>query len=213
MHMKGQDLYEPLRGDIGWALGCCTSTRGGGHTTGTPLPGLIPDSDEEYRRRCPDFTDIGNSIVYEGKAEKVWYFERLHRINNSFGVCHFCSPGILALAELYSAATGWETTEDDLKRAATRILHVEKAFNLLHTDLDRKDDYPTLRDLEEPIPSGPHKGWKYDKGKWGSLLDEYYQMNGWDKKNSFPTRICLEDLDLKPVADDLEKIGKLGTGA
>ena len=36
-------------------------------------------------------------------------------------------------------------------------------------------------------------------------------MNNWNKKTSFPTRKCLEDLDLKQVADDLEKIGKLGS--
>jgi hypothetical protein len=35
-------------------------------------------------------------------------------------------------------------------------------------------------------------------------------MNYWDKKTSFPTRKCLEDLNLKKVADDLEKIGKIG---
>ena len=34
MHIKGQDLYEPLRGALGWCLGTTTSTRGGGHTTG-----------------------------------------------------------------------------------------------------------------------------------------------------------------------------------
>ena len=37
MHIKGQDLYEPLRGSMGWALGTTTSTRGGGHTTGAVL--------------------------------------------------------------------------------------------------------------------------------------------------------------------------------
>ena len=33
MHIKGQDLYEVLRGSVGWCLGTATSTRGGGHTT------------------------------------------------------------------------------------------------------------------------------------------------------------------------------------
>ena len=40
--------------------------------------------------------------------------------------------------------------------------------------------------------------------------DEYYEMHGWDKKTSFPTRKCLEDLGLSQVADTLEKAGKLG---
>lgn len=35
---------------------------------------------------------------------------------------------------------------------------------------------------------------------------------GWMRRSNFPTRKCMEDLDLKQVADDLEKIGKLGSG-
>jgi aldehyde:ferredoxin oxidoreductase len=87
---------------------------------------------------------------------------------------------------------------------------MEKAFNLIHTSFDRKDDYPPPRELNEPIPSGSKKGWKLDREKWDALLDEYYEIHGWDKKTSYPTRRSLEELDLKEIADDLEKIGKLG---
>ena len=41
MHIKGQDLYEPLRGALGWCLGTTTSTRGGGHTTGAAVDARI----------------------------------------------------------------------------------------------------------------------------------------------------------------------------
>ena len=34
IHMKGQDLYEEIRAPLGWGLGTCVATRGGGHTTG-----------------------------------------------------------------------------------------------------------------------------------------------------------------------------------
>ena len=98
--------------------------------------------------------------------------------------------GFPEIAELYSAATGWETTE----KAATRMLNVEKAFNLLYTNFSRKDDYPPPRDLEEPIPTGSMKGWKLEREKWDTPLDDYYEMNNWDKKTSFPTKKCLEEL-------------------
>jgi len=219
MHMKGQDLYEVIRPTIGWGLGVCVSTRGGGHTTGSPsLEASLGFEDPELAQRVYDGVSTANDpTTYEGKAKLVGYMERLHRINNSLGICHFVttwsSPKFLGfpeLAELYSAATGWETTENDLRRAATRMLNVEKAFNLLHTNLGRKDDYPPRRDLEEPIPTGSMKGWKLERKDWDKLLDEYYEMNNWDKKTSFPTRKCLEELDLKQIADALEKVGKLG---
>ncbi|MFC1872891.1 aldehyde ferredoxin oxidoreductase family protein [Chloroflexota bacterium] len=218
MHTKGQDLYETIRPSIGMGLGACVSTRGGGHTTGSPAIDMAIDQGEsEPAQEVYDWSTSSDPSAFEGKAKTVAYIEKLTRINNSLGICHFVTtwsnPKFLSLsemAELYSAATGRETTEGDLRRAATRMLNIEKAFNLIHTDFNRKDDYPPQRALEESIPSGAKKGWKLETRDWDKLLDEYYEMNNWDKKTSFPTRKCLEELDLKHIAGDLEKIGKLG---
>ena len=154
---------------------------------------------------------------YEDKARMVTYMEALHRINNCFGICHmntihgdFDQIDLPHLADLYSAATGWETSVEDLKRMAMKQLNLEKAFNLRHTSFDRKDDMPTPRDLSEPIPSGTLAGWKIDEGKYNRMLDEYYDLHGWDRKTSFPKRETLAALGLGAVADDLEKMGKLG---
>ena len=43
------------------------------------------------------------------------------------------------------------------------------------------------------------------------MLDEYYDLHGWDRETSYPKRQTLIDLGLTTVADDLAKIGKLGT--
>ena len=48
---------------------------------------------------------------------------------------------------MYSFATGWPTSIEDLKRMAERQLNLEKAFNLRFTHFDRKDDMPTATDL------------------------------------------------------------------
>jgi aldehyde:ferredoxin oxidoreductase len=89
-------------------------------------------------------------------------------------------------------------------------LNLEKAFNLKHTDFDRTSDLPTQRDINEPVPSGSLKGWQLDIEKYNQMLDEYYDLHGWDRQTSFPKRRTLTDLGLESVADDLEKIGKLG---
>ena len=219
MHVKGQDQYEAMRSAIGWALGVCVSTRGGGHTTSAPVLETVMAVDKQKAFEVLGVKEPNQPLVYEEKVKMVEYYERFHRLCNALGICHFCTTwldislqGFPELAELYSAATGWETTEEDFRRITTRILNVEKAFNLLHTNFDRKDDYPPPRVLTEPIPSGKFAGFHPTREKWGELLDEYYEMNHWDKKTSFPTRKCLEDLDLSQVADDIEKIGKLGGG-
>jgi len=217
MHVKGQDLYEVMRSAIGWGLGSCVSTRGGGHTTGAPVCETMMAMDKDKAFEVLGVTTPNEPLSYEGKVKLVEYYERFHRVCNALGICHFCTswldvklPGFPELAELYSAATGWETTEQDLRRIATKILNVEKAFNLLHTNFDRKDDYPPPRVLAEPIPTGQFAGFHPTREKWDRLLDDYYEMNRWDKKTSFPTRRCLEDLGLDYIADDLEKVGKLG---
>ena len=219
IHIKGQDLYEVCRGSLGWSLGVTTSTRGGGHTTGAVID-YRPFNKGPGKEKASSIFGIDNpytALEYEGKAEMVTYTESLHRVNNCFGICHVNTIhehidfiDIPHLAELYTAATGWETSVEELKRMTRRQLNLEKAFNLRHTDFDRKDDLPTPRDLNEPIPSGNLKGWKIDEHQYNAMLDRYYDLHDWDRETSFPTRTALEDLDLGPVADDLEKIGKLG---
>ena len=221
LNIKRQDLYESCRGTIGYCLGTTTSTRGGGHTTGAPIdarPGVDPES-KKKARAIFQIQDPTNPLEYEGKAKMVLYMEALHRVSNSLGICHMNTIwwdidllDLPDLAELYSLATNRETSLEDLKRIAMRQLNLEKAFNLRHTNYDRNDDLPTWRDRTEPIPTGDLAGWKIDIEKFNKVLDEYYELHGWDKKTSFPNRDTLIRLGLGSVADDLARIGKLGKG-
>jgi aldehyde:ferredoxin oxidoreductase len=220
IHLKGQELYETLRGSNAWALGALTSTRGGGHTTGSPVY-------EQYEQMTPEDAErmfqffgirgIDKPQEYEGKPELVHYFEVLHRICNSVGICHFNTVwsqldyiNLEDIAELLSSATGIEFTTNKLEEIAMRQLSMEKAINLKLTGFSRKDDMPDERELNEPIKFGKLDGWKFDKDKLNAMLDRYYDLHGWDRKTSYPTRETLEKYGLKHVADELEKIGRLG---
>ncbi len=217
MHIKGQDLYEPCRGSNGWLLGTATSTRGGGHTTGAIVIETVGEIDPEKAARVYGARHVDRPLEYSGKARMVLYMETLSRIANSLGICLYSTTcwdleqiDLPQMARLYSEATGWETSVDDLKRIAMRQLSLEKAINLRFTNFDRRHDMPTPRDLHEPIPSGNLAGWKLDEKKYDEMLDEYYDLHGWNKQNSYPTRAALVALNLADVADDLEAIGKLG---
>lgn len=65
------------------------------------------------------------------------------------------------------------------------------------------------RFYEEPIPEGPNRGALASREKMSRILDDYYQLRGWDRKTGIPTRKKLEDLGLRDVADDLAKRGIL----
>lgn len=216
MNIKGQDLYEVCRGANAWCLGTITSTRGGGHTTGAAVCETIPGLDTEKAKSVYGVDHVDRPQEYEGKAKITLYVEILHRINNSLGICHFNTSwadveqmDLPQLAELYSAATGWDTSVEDMKRMAMKQLNLEKALNLRHTNFDRKDDMPTPREMSEPIPTGSLAGWKIDPERLNRMLDEYYELHGWDTKTSFPTRRALAELGLEDVADDLDRIGRL----
>jgi len=217
MHIKGQDLYEPCRGSNGWMLGTTTSTRGGGHTTGAIVLETTCSTDSSKGLAIYGVDNIDKPLEYEGKAEAVHYMEAVSRMANCLGICLYSTTCIdMAqtdlphMAALYSAATGWETSAEEMKFLAMRQLNMEKAFNLRFTTFDRKDDMPTPRDWNEAIPTGNLAGWKIDHKKYNRMLDKYYELHGWNKKTSFPTRRTLERLGLKYVADALQKRGKLG---
>ena len=50
---------------------------------------------------------------------------------------------------------------------------------------------------------------KIDREKFEKLKDAYYEARGWDVATGRPTRKKLEELDLKDVADQLDKEGLL----
>lgn len=217
MHIKGQDLYEQCRGSNGWLLGTATSTRGGGHTTGAIVIETVGELDREKAARIYGEDNVDRPLDYYGKANIVMYMEALSRMANSLGICLYSTTcwdleqiDLPQMARLYSTATGWETSVDDLKRTAMKQLNLEKSLNLRFTNFDRRHDMPTPRDLSEAIPSGNLAGWKLDEKKYNEMLDEYYELHGWNKLNSFPRRKILEELGLSDVADELARIGKLG---
>ena len=43
------------------------------------------------------------------------------------------------------------------------------------------------------------------------MLDDYCRLHGWDEFTGFPKREILENLELRNIANGLEKIGKFGT--
>lgn len=219
IHMKGQDLYECLRGSNAWALGAIVSTRGGGHTTGTCGFEQMLAVDDDKAFKVLGIRNVDDPLTYEGKAEITYLYEVLHRINNSTGICHQNTIynnldyiDVPDIAELLTYATGVKFTKDDLRDIAMRQLNLEKAINARFTDFSRKDDMPTLRDQTEPLRKGKMDGWRLDMVKFNQMLDRYYELHDWDIETGYPTRRILEKYGLDYVADELEKIGKIGKG-
>ena len=75
--------------------------------------------------------------------------------------------------------------------------------------LTRKDDEWPARFYEEPIADGVAKGTVLSREKMEGLLDEYYELRGWNQTTGVPTREKLVELGLDDVADELSSLGRI----
>ncbi len=209
MHLKGQDLYEPLRTTRGYGFGVIVSPIGGGHLRGATTYEAVGITAEEGLRAFGIAT-VGDRKAYEGKAQMCIYNENLKGVLDSLGVCVFQTiyagglhyTDLSELAELLTAATGRALSVSQLTLIGERIHNIEKAFNA-REGITRKDDYPPQR-FFEPIPSGPGKGECWGREKLDRLLDEYYTLRGWDAVTGLPKRSTLRRLGLQAIADELK---------
>jgi aldehyde:ferredoxin oxidoreductase len=209
IHVKGQDSIEPFRIAKGWALGVATSPVAGRHLRGTSIGG------SRFGPKKASF----EAHTYEDQAKHVVWQSLTKEMEDMLGICVYVGTwsGSYALepsdyVALANGALGTDLTEEELFLIARRSYNMEKAFNTLHTGFDRKDDYPPERFMEEPVKSGPYKGYRCEKENWDKMLDEFYELHGWDKETGLQTRAGLEALGMVEVAQELEKTGKLILG-
>lgn len=213
MHIKGQDLYETIVPRRAWGLGVIVSPIGGGHLRGAPaFEGYVsPDDAEKFY----GVRSAADRKAYVGKAKLVTWMENFKAVIDSVGICALLSwwksPYLIGpkdIAELIEAATGRHIDERELMKTGERIHNVEKAINA-RIGMTRKHDRPPERFFREPIKSGPGRGDVLEEEKFEKMLDEYYELRGWDVKTGLPTRAKLEELELKEVADELKRYGMI----
>jgi aldehyde:ferredoxin oxidoreductase len=202
IHVKGQPSLERFRVPRGWALGIATSPVAGRHLRGAA-------------QRAPKGVPY-DPLSYENQAKFVHWMSLVKEIEDTIGMCVYLGPwsGVRALElsdylALTNAVMGLDLTEAEFMRFAAKGRNLETAFNALHTDLGRVDDYPPARYMEEPIASGPFKGRGIDREKYDQMLDEFYEVWCWDKETGHQTDECLAQLDMADIAARLDEAGKL----
>jgi aldehyde:ferredoxin oxidoreductase len=189
MHVKGLEPpgYDP-RGMKGQGLTYALSDRGACHlrsnTLRTELMG-IPTPIDRYG--------------YEGKAEMVADLQLSYVAFDAIIGCAFGGFGITQtdFVDAIAAATGWPFTADELRTTCQRIWSLTRLFNV-REGFTRKDDTLPERLFNEPSTKGPSKGQVMDRVSWEKMLDEYYDIVGWNKETGAPTDKRLKELGLEP---------------
>jgi aldehyde:ferredoxin oxidoreductase len=168
--------------------------------------------------------------TYEGKAQTAARIQERQVVKESLVLCDWIFPvmsvefsedhmGDPSLeSQIVSAALGEEITEEGLYKIGERIVNLQRAVITrealgsdtiadFHFTIPQRDDPMNPRGLA-PGKDGEiinRKGAVLDRVKFEEVKREYYQIRGWDKATGLQTRKKLEELNLKDIADDLEK--------
>jgi len=200
MHIKGQEISaQDGRSQQSMGLAQATSSRGADHLKGFPTIDEMGYPTEAVLRYGKEYLpEIVDGIQTKYKPMVVKDGEEFCAIIDSVGICKFGTlfpPALYwePIAAALALITGMEMTVPKLKTIGERIVNLQRMYNV-RQGITRKDDQQPRRLLEEKSPSGRAKGQVVYLDK---MLDEYYQLRGWDKMSGLPTEQKLNDLGLE----------------
>jgi len=191
VHIKGVEMtgYD-IRGLKTAALGYAVSFRGADHN--------------RHGAYGPDVAGKVNRFKAEkGRGKLVKETEDLYAIIDSIIVCKFSRgtyvKGYQDLVALYNAVTGIEMSPEELQKAGERINNLGRLINI-REGLTRKDDTLPWKVMHVPIPDeGPSKGSFVSQEELDLLLDDYYEVRGWNKEG-IPTIEKVKELGMEDLA-------------
>ncbi len=209
IQVKGMsNLHSDERPTPSMALGVATASRGSDHLRSRPALDLyqLPETLLQKIYGGPSAYDgplTSDYTSYDGKARMVQWQEMMYQAIDSVGICKyhtiFLSPNLIAFEELSKLIyynTGLEFTPEDIWIISDRANTIERLFNL-REGLTRKDDWLVDRYFDEPTLAGLPitRGKQLDREKFKQMIDEYYQLHGWDA-DGIPLPKTLEALGL-----------------
>lgn len=199
MEVKGMEvpMHEP-RAKKGLGLSYATSIRGACHMQS------FHDTDFEAGNTAPEIGISKALDRHDTSRDKVEMIKRSQdwvSVTNCLLLCtapawvgfNYTRPAFLT--EALNAITGWNLTATELMTIGERANNLCRCFDA-REGIGRKDDYLPPRFTEEPLPDGPSKGHRIPKEELERMLNDYYELRGWDKKTGNPTKEKLKELDL-----------------
>lgn len=182
MHVKGMEFpgYDP-RGSFGMALAYATSDRGACHQRAWTVKAEIEGV-------------LGKRFSIEGRASFVKEVQDERAVAYSLVVCDFAPLDVSDFVDMLNTATGFKYTAEEYLLAGERIWNLVRLFNV-REGITREDDNLPKR-IFEPIKGGATDGIKLPEKMFNDMLDEYYELRGWDS-NGIPSDETLRRLGLK----------------
>jgi aldehyde:ferredoxin oxidoreductase len=194
-------------------------------------PGTTPVTNSVFHAIAKAFWGseaAGDLSSYDGKAQAAKSIQNRTYLKDSLGLCDFGWPICYSFsspdgvgdpeleARLFSAVTG--LSSDEMVDCAERICIQQRAVLFREGRKIPEADYPPEFNFTQPLQTDSRgqsvmvpglgddavaaSGKMLDRGKFTSMLKEYYRLRGWDEETGLPKPETLESLGL----DDLSPI-------
>jgi aldehyde:ferredoxin oxidoreductase len=190
MHIKGLELpgYDP-RGMKGQALTYALSDRGGCHVRSNTI-----------RTELLGIPQVIDRYAYEGKPEMVRELQLSYATFDCLITCLFGAFAITLqdYSEAIAAVTGWPMTQEELRSVAERAWNLTRLFNA-REGFTRRDDTLPERLFTQVSTRGPSEGQVVDRDSFERMLDDYYQIVGWDRLTGIPEDKKLKELGIEKL--------------
>lgn len=177
MHSKGLEYpqYEP-RGSWGMAMAYAVSDRGACH-----MRAYAPN-EEVFAASIPPYTA-------EGKGQMVYDLAEFNAVKFSTCICDFWATiDYDIMADLLTTVTGREWTAEEMGVVGRRVINIARAFNQ-REGFNRKNDTVPPRIINEALASGPAAGQKIPQEAFDDMLNQYYEVLGWDENGVMPEEL------------------------
>ena len=171
------------------------------------------EHDPSYQGASNDMAMLGLNdpqpfdVMNSEKIKFALYTQYLVSVNDTLCCCNFVYGSVWHLykpddlVEIVNAVTDWNVSLWELMLLGKRRVNLMRAFNAREGAGREADTFPVK--MHKALQGGATKGLSIPKGKVENAINSYYQMAGWDADGK-PTRITLEELGLKWIADELE---------
>jgi aldehyde:ferredoxin oxidoreductase len=157
----------------------------------------------------PGFEDCEKAVRWFWQRQMEMESLELCNTNLPFSLfCQHTQDGIGDFelgSKMLNVVTGWDWSQEKLWDACEKLWILERAIACREGRRAGDDEFNETWLKENPMAASAD-GTCFDKAKIREGLNKLYALIGWNT-DGVPTRARLEALDLKDVADDLEKRG------
>ncbi|MFC1898717.1 aldehyde ferredoxin oxidoreductase family protein [Chloroflexota bacterium] len=151
----------------------------------------------------PEVPSLNDRFSPEQVSTHVAKAKGRRQFEDAIGTCVFCTRQPMSeLLTIFNAVTGWDFTPQEAQNVGFRVANLLRVFNLRH-GVPISAEQPSPRWGSIPT-DGPAEGIGIME-QWEGMLDNYYNLMGWDRKTGKPLPETLKALGLENVIKDLDQ--------